>query len=170
MLTVKARSIARGGMMTGVSMVLLGLGTLFELASGAAALLAALVPALFFLRGEARTGRLVYGATSILAVLLLPDKFTVLVYALVLGLFTVLRFTINWQRKAARLACKVSLILFWILLSVMVIRLGLVAELPALTPLVLAGLAVGWTAFLAYYDFCMTRIFAGLGRWLSRFH
>ncbi len=169
-MTVKAHSIAYGGMMTGVSMMLLGVGTLFEVVSGAAALLASLVPALFFLRGEARTGRLVYGATSILAVLLLPDKFTVLGYVLVLGLFTVVRFTVNWQRKVLRLACKAALILFWVLLSVLAIRLGLVAELPAVSPLVLAGLTVGWTVFLVYYDFCVTRIFAGLGRWLSRFH
>ena len=86
---MRARSIAQGGMMTAVSIVLLELGAVFEIASGAAALLAALVPALFFLRGEARTGRLVYGATSALAVLVVPDKFTALVYVLVLGLYTV---------------------------------------------------------------------------------
>ncbi|MDE7036124.1 MAG: hypothetical protein K2O74_07755 [Eubacteriales bacterium] len=48
---MKARSVAQGGLLVGVSMMLLGLGSLFEIASGAAALLAALVPALFFLRG-----------------------------------------------------------------------------------------------------------------------
>ncbi len=156
-------------MMTGVSIVLLELGALFEIAAGAAALLAALVPALFFLRGDARTGRLVYGATAILAVLFVPFKFRALIYALVLGLYTVVKFTVNWQSRRSRVLCKLVLVAFWILLSFVGIRFGLFEELPVVSPLVAAGLTVGWTVFLIYYDFCVTRIFAGMGRWLSRF-
>jgi len=167
---VKARSVAQGGLLVGVSMMLLGLGSLFEIASGAAALLAALVPALFFLRGEASVGRLVYAATSLLAVLLLPDKFTALIYALVLGLYTAVRFSAPWHRKWVRLAWKAGLVVFWVLLSVVVIRLGLVDELGHLSPMILACITGGWTVFLIYYDFCMARIFAGMRRWIGRFH
>lgn len=167
---MKARGIAQGGLLTGVSMVLLGLGSLFEITAGAAALLAALVPALLFLWGEAHTGRLVYVATSLLAVLLLPDKFTALVYALVLGLYTVVRFSVPWHRKTVRLACKAGLAVFWVLLSAAAIQLGLVAEIGRLSPFILACLAGGWTVFLLYYDFCMARIFMGMRRWLGRFH
>jgi hypothetical protein len=167
---MRARSIAQGGMMTAVSIVLLELGAVFEIASGAAALLAALVPALFFLRGEARTGRLVYGATSALAVLVVPDKFTALVYVLVLGLYTVLRFTVHWQSRVPRLACKASLVVFWVLLSIVVIQFGFVEELVSVSPLIAAALAAGWTVFLLYYDFCMNRIFMGMGHWLRKFH
>ena len=167
---MKARSVARGGMMIGVSMLLLGLGALFEAASGAAALLAALVPALFFLRGESRTGRLVYAATSLLAVLLLPDKFTALVYALVLGPYTVAKFAMADWGRARRLACRALLVACWIGLSIAVIRLGFVAELREVSPFVLLCLTGGWTAFLLYYDFCVTRIFWGMRRWLNRFH
>ncbi len=155
--------------MTAVSMLLLGVGSLFEIAAGAAALLAALVPALFFLRGEGKVGRMVYAATSLLAVLLLPDKFTALVYALVLGLYTVVKFSVLTRGRFVRLACNAALAAFWVGLSVVVIRLGLVPELQTLSPFVLLCLAGGWTAFITYYDFCMTRIFAGLRRWLSRF-
>ena len=167
---MKARSVAQGGLLVGVSMMLLGLGSLFEIASGAAALLAALVPALFFLRGEARIGRLVYAATSLLAILLLPDKFTALIYALVLGLYTAVRFSVPWHRKLVRLAWKAGLVAFWVLLSVVVVRFGLVAELGRLSPLILACLAGGWTVFLIYYDFCMARIFVGMRHWMGRFH
>lgn len=166
---MKARSVAHGGMMTGVSMLLLGLGTLFEAVSGAAALFAALVPALFFLRDDARTGRLVYGATSLLAVLLLPDKFTALVYAGVMGLYTVLKFWAVRRSRGVQLVCGALLVVFWVGASVAVIRLGLVVEIKEASPFVLLCLSGGWTAFLLYYDFCMTRIFAGMRRWLSRF-
>lgn len=167
---MKARSVAYGGMMTGVSMLLLGLGALFEVAGGAAALLAALVPALFYLKGDSRTGRLVWLATSLLAVLLLPDKFIALLYALVLGLYTVVRFAIIRWSHMRQLLCKALLVVFWVALSVGLIKFGLVEELSRVSPLVLLGLAGGWTLFLAYYDFCMTRIFWGLRRWLERFH
>lgn len=156
-------------MMTAVSIILLELGSVVDIAAGAAALIAALVPAVFFLRDEPHVGRMVYGATSALSILIVPDKFTALVYTLVLGLYTVVKCTFNWQKRRTRLLCKGALLGFWILLSAGVIRLGLVEDLVSLSPTVLALLAAGWTLFLLYYDFCMTRIFIGMRRGLRRF-
>lgn len=167
---MKAHSVARGGLMTGVSMLLLGLGTLFEIAGGAAALLAALVPAFFYLRGDGRTGLLVYIATAVLAILLLPDKFVSLVYALVLGLYTVLKFAIDKHRKLTRLVCKALVVVLWVALSMALVKLGLIAELKALSPFVILALLAGWTAFLLYYDFCLSRIFTGIRRLANRYH
>ena len=166
---MKARSIAQGGMLTGISIILLELGAVFEIASGAAALLAALVPAIFFLRDEPRVGKLVYGATSALAVLIVPDKFTALIYALVLGLFTVVKCSFHWERRRTRVLCKATLIIFWVLLSIGLIQFGFIEDLAAVSPLVLVLLVGGWTLFMTYYDFCMTRIFIGMRRQLRKY-
>lgn len=155
--------------MTGVSMLLLGMGSLFELLGGAAVVIAALVPALFYLRGENRTGMMVYAATSVLAVLLLHDKFVSLMYALVFGLYTVIKFAADRQvRRVSRWLRKAPVVMFWTLATMALIRLGFLEELPALSPVLALCLFAGWSVFLLYYDFCLTRIFAGLRRLLTR--
>ena len=166
---MKARSIAQGGMLTGISIILLELGAVIEIASGAAALLASLVPAIFFLRDEPQVGKLVYGATSALAVLIVPDKFTALLYALVLGLFTVVKCSFHWERRRTRVLCKATLIAFWVLLSVILIRIGFIEDLAVVSPLVLLLLVGGWTLFMLYYDFCMTRIYIGMRRQFQKY-
>lgn len=168
---MRASQVARGGMITGLSVALLYIASFLSVASWAACMLVAFIPALFFLVGESRTGMLVYAATSCLALFLLPDKSIAILYAGLFGLYTALKFWIERLRsRMIEWICKLTFANIWVLIVLKLISIGLIPELPALSPLVIGGVLLGGNLIFVYYDLCVSRIFAGMRGLARRFH
>lgn len=112
---MRAQQIARGGMMTGVSVALLYFATFLSVASWAACMLVGFIPELFFLVGERKTGCLVYAATSALSIFLLPDKLLAVLYAGLFGLYTVIRYHLECvSSRLLRWLCKLGFGNVWV--------------------------------------------------------
>ena len=82
---MSAKSVAQGGMFAALSLVLLLGSSLFPTLDYTLPAVAGLVPALLLIRGEKRAAVLVYAATSLLALLLLPRRDVALFYSLMFG-------------------------------------------------------------------------------------
>ena len=166
---MKTRALAQGGVLTGVSVVLLYLASFMQIASWSVTMIVGFIPAVFFLRGLDTVGTVQYLATSLIALFILPDKSIAILYALFFGLFTVMKFWL--ERRFGRILVWAAKILFseaWVVAVWKLVELGLVPELPALTPAVrVVSLLVGALVIL-YYNFCLGRIFAGLNVFLKR--
>lgn len=166
---MKTRALAQGGVLTGVSVVLLYLASFLQIASWSVTMIVGFIPAVFFLRGFDMVGTVQYLATSFIALFVLPDKSIAILYALFFGLFTVMKFRL--ERRFGRVVVWTVKILFsetWVVVIWRLAALGLVPELPALTPAVrVISMLVGALVIL-YYDFCLGRIFAGLKIFLKR--
>ena len=120
-----ARQIARGGLMTGVSVALLYIATFLSIASWAACMVVGFLPELFFLVGEKKTGCLVYAATAALSLFLLPDKVIAILYAGLFGLYTVLRFFFERiPSRIIRWLCKLVFGNIWVIIVLWCIRAG----------------------------------------------
>ncbi len=168
---MRAQQIARGGMMTGVSIVLLYFATFLSIASWAACMLIGFIPELFFLVGERKTGCLVYAATSALALFLLPDKLLAILYAGLFGLYTVIRYYL--ERVPSRILRWIGKFAFanvWIFVVLTCIRWGLLPEFPILSKTLFLIVLVVGNLILVYYDLCLSRIFPGLRGWALRFN
>lgn len=160
---MRASQIARGGMMTGVSVALLYVATFLSFASWAACMLVGFIPELFFLVGQKKTGFLVYAATSALSLFLLPDKVIAILYAGLFGLYTVLRFVIERiPSRVVRWVCKLAFGNIWVLIVLWCIRAGFLPDFPLLSSQI-TWIVVGvGNLILIYYDLCLSRIFPGL--------
>ncbi len=175
----QSRRVALCGVLCALSVVLLLVGNVLQIGTYAAPMLASLllIPA-----GEEygpRAALLLYLATSVLGVLLVPDKELALFYALVLGYYPVLRGALARIRPAplrwaAKLACfnAAALAMYALLLAVFAAP-ALRAEFSAMgrgIPAALLGL--GNAAFLLY-DLALSRLTrlyrARLRRHLRRF-
>ncbi len=132
-------------METPLSIGLVQLGPVVENGSRAAALVAALGPALFFLAGEAPPGRLVYRATPPLPVVGGPEKFPPLVNGLGVGLDTGLPVHRPWQNPVPPVAWQGSLGLVWVVVSLGVLPFRFGEKLGIRSPLNPPPLAGGWT-------------------------
>lgn len=165
------RTIAQGGLFAGASIVLLCLASILGVASYCAAMLAGFIPAVFFLKGKPMVGRMVYSATAILSVLVVPDKEVAIVYSLFFGLYTVLKYEIErLHRLPLELFLKFFCAIVWAVATVGLIRFGFLPEIANPSTKIMVFVFVGWIAFLAYYDFCLSCIFAGMAKTLNKFH
>ena len=113
-----------------------------------------------------KSGLLCWGGVSILALLLLPDKFCALLFALLFGIYPVVKsLAERLKQPAARLGTK--LLFFNAVLTVLLLTMG--ALMTAALPAVLADriwlmYAAGNVIFLIY-DFGLTRL---IGFYLAR--
>ena len=89
--------LARGAVLTALGVVLLHLAGLVPGGSLALTALAGLLPAAVILSGGLKWGCLTWGATSALALVLLPNKAVAVLYALVLGPYSI------WKSLVERL-------------------------------------------------------------------
>lgn len=82
-----ARRVAASAVMTALGVVILGVGALFEVLDITMAVLASLLTTLAVIEFGGKYAYLIYAATSVLAVLLLPVKTPALLYALFAGYY-----------------------------------------------------------------------------------
>ena len=166
---MKTRLLAQGGILTGFSIIGLYFASFMQIASWAITMLIGFIPAVFFLRGEFRVGVTQYLATALVALMVVPDKSIAILYAFFFGFYTVLKFFAEkrWRKKVAWLF-KLVFAELWIVVIWKLIQLGMIPELPTLTPSLRLGLLVVGALFILYYDFCLSKIFAGLCIFLYR--
>lgn len=166
-----ARQIARGGMVTGLSVVLLYVSTFLSFASWAACMLVGFIPALFFLVNERKMGTMIYIATSVLSIFILPDKTIAMMYAGLFGLYTVLRFWVEHiPSRLVRWLIKLVFANVWILIVLWAIYAGFFPEFANLSHKLTFIVVICGNLILIYYDFCLSRIFAGLRNLAQRFY
>ena len=162
-------SIARGGILTGLSVVILYFASFMQIASWAVTMLVGFIPAVFFLCGQYKVGTVQYIATSLISFFVLPDKVLAVLYTFLFGLYTVLRFYLEKQfGRILSWVIKVFFAELWVAAICNLIRMGLLPEIPALSPVVMILLVIAGILVLLYYDFCLGRIFTGLGIYLKR--
>lgn len=154
----RTRMLALGGVLAALSVAILYLGGLMPGFVIAAAAIAGLVPAAAVLRGGLKTGCAVYGVTSLLALLVLPQKSAAIWYLVVFGHYGILKSLIEgignrlveWLLKLSTY-CAAFLLLFLAFGSAFT---ALTDLLPLGTlPLLFVGMAV-----FALYDIGFSRL------------
>ena len=166
---MSTRALAQGGILTGVSIVILYLASFMQIASWAITMLVGFIPAVFFLRGQFKVGTVQYAATSLVSLFILPDKVLAILYTFLFGLYTVLRFQL--ERRTGKVVSWIAKFLFaelWVAGVCKLIQIGLLPEIPTLTPTAALLLVTAGALLILYYDFCLGRIFVGLGIYLKR--
>ncbi len=160
---MSTRQIAQGGLLTGISVIMLCGGAFMQVLSWSVCMVAGLIPAVFLLRGLPHAARVVYGATSVLGFMLAADKSIALLYTGFFGLYTLLKFSFERHRNFwVRYACKLAYFNLLLAIILLVLQWGF---FPAAQELLVWGKFAFVTlgnVFFLYYDFCLTRILGGM--------
>lgn len=160
----QSRKIALGGMLCALSVTLLLLGNVLQIGTYAAPMLACLL--LVPMREEygPRAALLVYGATALLAVLLVPDKELALFYALVLGYYPVLQGPLDrlrpaFLRRAVKLAAfNAAVLALYALLLTVFVSPALREEFAGYEAAMVAGLLLIGNLSFAIFDVALHRL------------
>jgi len=161
----KTRQIAFGGILTALSVAVLWIGSTLPGYEIAVAAMAGLIPAAAVVRGGVGDGLAVYGASSLLALVLLPHKIPALWYLVIFGYYGAVKSLA--ERAPGR-------ILEWIIkvltytLAFFVLYLLLHDAFAALTDLIPLGiLPVYWIGLVVFcvYDIGFSRL---IGLYLRR--
>lgn len=150
------RRLAMGAMLAALGVVLLVFGTVIDVLSLTAAALAA-IPLYIALREMGyRRATLVYLVTAVLSVLLFPQSEAALSYALLLGLYTLLKMPIERVHRYAAIPLK---LLFFNVTFTLIELVGIfLFSIPPLAwELYAVTYLVGNVAFLLY-DFVLDRM------------
>lgn len=152
---------AYGGMLVGVSVVLLLFASIFPAMSWGLCTCAGMVPAIPLSRRQVRMSLLIYAATTVLAVLLVPGKRYVAAYMLLFGLYPLIKYGIERLRSLpAEWGCKLvyagalCLFLWWLVRKGLLVPGGQAAALP---PVILV--AAFLVAFVCY-DIIFSKVIA----------
>ena len=158
---MRSREIALCGVLTAAAIVILLLGGLIPMATFCAPLLAMAVLLPVLSECGSRTAGAAYGATAILALLLVPDRELALVYVF-FGWYPLLRPHIAALRsRLLRFICRLAVcnLLIVLLYGVVISLLGLgaAAELPA-SALLTAALVFGGNVTFLLMDLVLARL------------
>jgi len=157
-----ASRVALGGVLAALSLLLLYLSAMMPSGRIGMVAVAGLVPAAAVVSGGLATGFLCYGATAVLALLLVPDKGCALLYAIFFGLYPMIKGLIERLRKLP-LELGLKLVFFNVILAILLggfsaLLFPLLPELMRNTlPLFLLGNAVfliydyGFSKLITYY-------------------
>ncbi len=150
--------------MTAVSVVLLYAASVLPTGRLALVAIASILPAAAVLSGGIKWGLLVYAATAALSLILLPNKTAALLYAVLLGHYSLLKSLIERLNHRLVLEWILKLVVFNVLLAAvygLCRMMGLLVELPwAIAALALAG-NVGFVL----YDLAFSQLIMRFGRY-----
>lgn len=160
---MKTRTLATAALMTAVSVVLLYAASVLPTGRLALVAIASILPAAAVLSGGIKWGLLVYAATAALSLILLPNKTAALLYAVLLGHYSLLKSLIERLNRLV-LEWILKLVVFNVLLAAvygLCRMMGLLVELPwAIAALALAG-NVGFVL----YDLAFSQLIMRFGRY-----
>ncbi len=161
----KSQFIARGGVLTAVSVLLLYLSCMLPMIRISLCAAGGVVLAMPLSRRRVKLGMTIYAATSILAILILPQKSVAFAYAWVFGLYTLVKYGIEkLHRFSAQWVCKLLFATVNGGLILVLLQKGVVAEV-ALTNSMPGFLLGGiWYLFFAAYDVAFSKLMAQLRR------
>lgn len=146
-----ASRVALGGVLAALSLLLLYLAAMMPSGRIGMVAIAGLVPAAAVVSGGLFTGFLSYGATVVLAFLLLPDKSCALLYAIFFGLYPMVKSLIERLRKLP-LELLLKLVFFNVVLAILLFGFSafLFPMLPEFLHNTLPVFLVGNVVFLIY--------------------
>ena len=162
----RTKRVAVCGVFIALGIILLYIGSLIEVLNISMAAIASLICIIAVIEYGGLYPLMIFGATAILSMLLLPEKFTPTIYALLIGYYPILKELIERLGKNGRLSKKIALpfqylikLLFFnaalaavVLVSVYILILPESAEWLQIVTFCLANLT-----FLVY-DLALTRM------------
>ncbi len=154
----RAGAVALAALLAALSLVILYLSVLVPTDRMGVVAVAGLLPAAAVVSGGPATGVLCYAATSILSLILLPDKGNALLYLLFFGLYPLVKYGVERLGKLL-LELVLKLLFFNLMLTVFWFGFNAVflAALPAAETALWVLYPVGNVVFLAY-DFGFTKL------------
>ena len=153
--------VAYGGMLTGVSIVLLVFASAAPAFGWGLCICAGMVPAVALARRQVRTGVLVYAATALLAALVVPGKRYAVAYTLLFGIYPLVKYAIEHIRVlAAEWACKLAYAAALMLLLWQLVQRGLLLLNGQLGSFPIWAIAAAFLAAFVCYDIIFSKIIA----------
>lgn len=161
---MKTSQIARGGMLTGIAVVLLYLACVVPPARGAFCTAAGLVVAVPLALGWVRMGVLVYLASGLLALLLLPQKKYAVCHLILTGLYPLVKFA---AERTGRLVWEIAVkAAFAAAVGAAMLLCASAGFLPGLASkmqdMAWYWLLLPYIAAFAVVDIAMSRVIAGI--------
>ena len=160
----KTRNLAISGVLAALGVVILYIGSLIEIMDLTAVFVASFLVVIAILELKAPWHFLLWVVTSLLSLLLLPNKFCAFEYAIFGGLYPILKYYYEkYSRKMANILKIISFnVLFFVAVFVFIFLFGLgEIELPILgtvTPTAyVAAMAVLANIVFVLYDILLTR-------------
>ncbi len=168
----QTKYLAVGAMLTALGVILLSLGAIIEVMDLSLAVLASIlcIYAVIELRGFYPW--IIYASTSVLSLLLLPQKTPAVFYALFAGFYPILKARFEARSRVVGAVCKLVTLHLSLLAIYFALRLFLPAELEGLaTGRLLFGLYAILLVTFLLYDYCLTRLISlYLIKFQKRFH
>lgn len=153
-----ARKVAYPAILGALSLVLIYIGSVAPSGSWGIVAVAGLLPAAAVISVSLKAGALCWAGVSALALILIPDKFCALMYAILFGLYPIVKALIERvRRKAPEYPLKLAF--FNVTFSVLyfAMRAAVLASLPAALSAVWLLYLVGNVVFLIY-DFGFSKL------------
>ena len=153
--------LTAAAVLTALSVVVLAVGSLVEVLDLSMAAIASLAVVFAVIELRGKYPYLVFAATSVLAILLLPGKTPALFYALFAGYYPLLKLVfekhfsrpVSWVFKILSFLAAAALIVF------LAIKLFTVSPLPSLpSPFMYVAVGLLLTAVFVVYDIALTRL------------
>ncbi len=161
--TKTSSQVALGGVMAALALVLIYLASVIPTAQIGVAAVAGLCPLVVVVAGSFPAGFLSYAASGILALLLVPSKSCAVMYAILLGLYPVLKGLIERLHNIV-LELLIKLVYFNIVMTVMwfVFAAMILPMLPELLNVAVWFYIVGNIVFLIY-DYGVSKLITAFG-------
>ncbi len=165
---MRAKQLARGGILAGAAVAVLYMGSMIEYLSATACIMAGLAPAAALVRNtDVKESVMVYAASAILSFLIVPNKRLALEYAGMCGLYPVLKYLIECRMpRKIQLPCKLVYCSLTLLAAYALAKWALGVELKGVWWHV--ALWTGANAMFLLYDVWLSRLIALIGRLMPR--
>ncbi|HJH62013.1 MAG TPA: hypothetical protein IAC84_01895 [Firmicutes bacterium] len=162
-----ARKVAYPALLGALSLVVVYLGSITPTGSWGVVAVAGLMPCAAVISAGLPAGFLCWAGVSILAFLMVPDKFCVLLYGVLFGLYPMVKALIERLRRRP-VEYLLKLVFFNAALTVLylVMRAAVLASLPQALSVVWALYGAGNVVFLLY-DYGLSKL---IGAYLARIH
>ena len=154
----RASRVALGGLLTGLGVVSMYLGSFIEVLDLTVAVIASLFCIVAVIEMNKKWALAIYAATAILSVLLIPNKFPAAVYLLFAGYYPILKEILEGRIRLRAPAYAIKLAIFNIAFAAIAAVSVFILRLPVEKGVMLIALAVLGNLTFVVYDFALTRL------------
>lgn len=163
---MNTRQLARCGLLTAAAVVLLYLGGLSPYWGAGLSIAAGVLTAVPLIKhAKIRQAVLLYMATAVLGLLIVPRKSLMVAYIGVCGLYPIIKYLIEAKvKRAAQRPCKLLYGALCFVLACAAIRLGFLPSVTLPSRLRLLGLFLAAYVVFMFYDTLLSRLIATMRR------
>ena len=154
----RTRTLTLCSILTALGVVIMYLGSFIEVLDLTIAVVVSLLCIIAVIEVGGSWPWLIYAATSVLSLLLLPNKFPPTVYLLFTGFYPMLKEKLEGKIRLRGLLMAIKLIIFNVSMVLMMLASYYVLSLPAETEYMLIALAVLGNVTFLLYDLALTRL------------